>query len=231
MLKDILLTRRKPAIIWDSYLQLYLPLYHADLKGSPIVSFDQNHHSCTVTEAVWGSQGRTFDGSNDQIAIPNSASLRLTTGLTAIAWVKPDTRTAEDAIMGLLNDSGVNRRAWMLQRSTVDTFRFYCSSDGTHTNSASIDTTSTAVEGVWQMVSICYSPSAWSIYYNTTAEASGDPSVNSIYVNSTDTFEIGDVASNNRFYHGTIGECLLYNRYFTAAEIGRIYNATKWRYR
>jgi hypothetical protein len=76
--------------IYDPSLVLYLPFADHDMAGSTIISKDLNAHSCTVTGATWGSQGRSFDSTYDDfISVPDSPSLNLTVaqGFTIITVV------------------------------------------------------------------------------------------------------------------------------------------------
>ncbi len=66
-------------------LVIYLPFYSTDLQGSSLTSKDINNYSCAVTGALWGNKGRTFDATDDTIAV---------TGLSAnlysiLFWWKP----------------------------------------------------------------------------------------------------------------------------------------------
>jgi len=76
---------------FDVGLALYLPLWypHGDMTGSTIYSYDTYRRTGTVTEATYGLQGRTFDGTNDKIVITGTV-----TGVqTVIVWVKPSDNT------------------------------------------------------------------------------------------------------------------------------------------
>jgi len=57
--------------VFDPSLELYLPLY--ELDGSSFMSKDACGHICLVTGALWGSQGRTFDGGDDYIDITTTS--------------------------------------------------------------------------------------------------------------------------------------------------------------
>ncbi|MDO8687497.1 MAG: hypothetical protein Q7K41_02790, partial [Dehalococcoidales bacterium] len=59
--------------IFDPSLVLYLPLYEPD--SSSLMSKDAYGHLAAVTGATWGTLGRTFDGSDDQIDCGNASSL------------------------------------------------------------------------------------------------------------------------------------------------------------
>jgi len=50
--------------VYDPRCTLYLPLYSEDLKGNSFLSRDSYGRTCTVTNAVWTSQGRTFAGAD-----------------------------------------------------------------------------------------------------------------------------------------------------------------------
>lgn len=208
-------------------LELYLPFYSTDLQGSPITSKDFSAHSCTVTGATWGNQGRTFDGADDKIAIPNVASLRPTTALTVVAWVYPTALASERLILGHINDSGVNRRSWMLLIDSSQKFKFYCSSDGTHGNSDSQASATTATVDTLYHVAVTYSPTALTIYINGVADGNKNPSVNSLYENTTDDLYVGVDANSGRDFAGRIGEVLLYSRTLTDTEILNHYQNTK----
>ena len=86
----------------DPTLVLYLPLWypHGDMTGSPIYSYDINRHSCTVTGAVWGSQGRTF-GTDDEIETP-SLGLTDANDYTICEWFEGHFRV-------LINEGGVGK--------------------------------------------------------------------------------------------------------------------------
>jgi len=73
-------------------LVFYAPLYHQKLNTSPFLAWDIANgttHSCTVTGAIWGLQGRTFGGNDDDLNCGSAASLFITNG-TVELWVYPD---------------------------------------------------------------------------------------------------------------------------------------------
>lgn len=73
--------------VFDPDVALYLPLYDTRLKDTQFLSMESHGHLCTVTGALWTSQGRSFNGVGDYITIENHASLDLTGDYTIIFWV------------------------------------------------------------------------------------------------------------------------------------------------
>ena len=69
--------------IFDPSMVLYLPLY--ELDGASFMSKDAYGHLCTVTGALWTSQGRDFDGIDDSITLPTAFDSL--TDLTLEAWL------------------------------------------------------------------------------------------------------------------------------------------------
>ena len=72
--------------IFDPSLVLYLPLY--ELDGASFMSKDAYGHLCTVTGATWTPRGRSFDGTDDHIALPQAAYQVAGDGddLTILIW-------------------------------------------------------------------------------------------------------------------------------------------------
>lgn len=88
-------------------LVLYLPLWHPELSGSPIISKDLNAYSCAVTGAVHNPPlGRTLAGA-EQIALPAAFNTLVASHEqgTIIFWVKP---TALAGICGFFGQGGAN---------------------------------------------------------------------------------------------------------------------------
>lgn len=218
--------------VFDPGLILYLPLYKLD--GASFMSKDAYGHLCTVTGAVWRPHGRYFDGTDDGINCGNAAVLQqLTSQLTVSAWIKPTAVGGgiEHAVAGKLNDSGVNRRAWMVLIQSTGKLAFYISSDGTHTNSASLISTTVLSTDNWYHVTASYRSASWFLSVNGVIENSGTPGKSSIYQNTVDPLYVGRTEANPRYFQGTIGRIEVYNRALNVLEAQRNYLATKWRYR
>lgn len=229
----ILYRNKKASFIWDDYLQLYLPLYHGDLKGDTLMSFDQNHASCTVTGATWGSDGRVFDGASYiERAVANWRSSD--TAGSILIWFK--TSSATHQVLFASADEG----------SALRFLYFRILSTGylsvAQRNNDSVDqvdaTTSDLSDGAWHLGALISSGTAYSLYADTTLQSlsvaaganNGDWFADT---GERDNFSVGvchrDTLIN--YLTGTIGEVWVYSRALSAAEITHNYNVTKWRYR
>jgi len=62
--------------------------------GTTVLDISGNGNNGTISGATWTTSGKfgnalVFNGTGAQVAVPNSTSLRLTTGMTLEAWVFP----------------------------------------------------------------------------------------------------------------------------------------------
>ena len=90
-------------------ITLSLPLWKRD--GTEFIDESPYGHLCTVTGALWGTQGRFFDGADDVIDCGGDASIAAITGdLTLEVWWKPLDVTSAQTIISTRqgkNDSTV----------------------------------------------------------------------------------------------------------------------------
>ena len=68
-------------------------------SGSLVTDLSGNGNTGTLLNATWTNSGKyggalSFNGTNAMVTVPSSASLRLTTGMTLEAWVRPTTVSA-----------------------------------------------------------------------------------------------------------------------------------------
>jgi len=207
---------------------LYLPLYRLD--GASFTSADGHGHTCTVTSATWGMQGRNFNSATpDYIEIPaTSTQFNFTSGdFSIIMAVKLDSLAA---IVELFC-----RGAFQ-----VDGWRFAINAAGglflttNQTPAANQDTSSSNGDIVatnWHTVGATRAGAAVKLYKNGVDVTSAT----NTHVNPTTcarTAKIGvydDKVSNP--LDGIIGEVCIYNRALTPIEIQQNYIQTCWRYR
>ena len=225
------------------YILSTRPVLYIDLSkhaGGQFRSDDGIGHLCTVTEATWRSQGRTFDGVDDTIAVAEGAdtALDLTTELTYECWVKPTNGgDTHGRFMSKTSASPYSTRVCLLGKDTDDETNVrWEQSDIGVLNSG----TGKMTVDVWNHV-------VGTFYY----EAPGDSTTRRIHVNGiqiiTETVTgafalpitstaggvlwLGTLFTTNQNFLGTIGEVRIYNRALSGIEIMRNYMATKWRYR
>jgi len=217
--------------ILDLSTVLYVPLYDVRLDADPFQSRDSFRHLCDVTGAVWTSKGRSFDGVDDKITIPHTASLDNLLPYSQIIWVKFDAGYGEAAPQ-LIEKAGSAFANYLYVHATsehivfargfADTGAFAKSADGF----VPIDT--------WVCIGASLSAlKVPKIYFNGAelgsyqAQRTG---IGAITDDSGDDLIIGNRSNQQRTVNGKMGEVLEYNRELTAAEFQHNYLATKWRY-
>lgn len=205
----------------DSALGLYVPLWAGELSGSSFKSRDTYKHLCTVTGALWTPQGRSFDGTDDFIEVPNSNSWR-GTQFTILLWSQLSA-TKNNGLSCHSGPSGAG--GWYAA--------FYSTAEGTDCTFAvggtSAPFSSTAiVDTSFNFMGVSRNGTTARVVINgqdegnktVGADASG---TNSLYIERD--------RNSGTYYGGAImGEVLIYSRALTLSEIQRIYLATKWRY-
>ena len=204
-------------------LVLNVPLWQ--FRGSKFKSIDPYHHTCTVTGATWGLQGRTFDGIDDYITIPDAPSLYLNKNFTII-WQGKKTAAGNQAVVTKDTPTG-NQREWGAWFNGALKAYFEIGGDGTTLTSA--DTSNTALSlDVFYQLTYMGDGTNLSLFVNGVLDNTPSALPASVF-DSTSPIYIGTRAGGELFI-GTTGEVLIYNRALSLAEIQQIYLATKWRY-
>ena len=210
--------------IFDPSLVLYLPLYQLD--GASFVSKDAHGHLCSVTGALWRPDGRNFDGSDDNIGIPNHTALQITSAITIEAWVK---------ILGA-HKSGYGALWWDGRDSVRN--RLMIGDNGSllvefitvnGTNNFETAGAGSIASDTWTHIVLTYNGSEI-VGWIDAAKKTPDAATGNIR-GSTATRYIGKGTTASYNLNGLIGEFRVYNRALTPPEIQHNYLATKWRYR
>ena len=213
-------------------LVLYLPLWYPDSEttSSTIISKDINRHSCTATGTTWGSQGRTFVGSDDYITVPDAAILDPGTGsISIIIWWKSGT----DARQGLLeHDDDVADGYYLEIQVTTGTVRLFIRADGVTDNI--IGDTTGLVANIWHCSMGVRNETTGNleIYLDGNLDKAPAAAVNTTTKNITpaDNIQLGALANGYRFT-GVLGEAIQYNGVMSLAEYQDYYVTTKWRFK
>ena len=206
---------------------LYVDLWRPDKAGSPFKSsgvYGIPIHTCTVFGAVWGSQGRTFDGTDDNIDCGTSSVLNIATGaFTFLFWIKPDLSVDNRKIFckGLYNTDGTY--SWFYNDGTVG-FSMNQSGAAQACESAA----GALVTNVWHHIAMRRSGANGNVLVNLVSKATSTTLVSA--TTSTRNFYIGIYDSLSTPLKGAIGEIIAYPRYLSDSGVRQHQQATKWRY-
>ena len=180
------------------------------------VSGSGNHG--TVSQAAWTSAGKyggalTFDGVNDYVGIPDSASLDLTTGMTLEAWVRPTATSGWRTIM-LKESGGVELAYSMYGASGTNRPSGWTRTSG---SSTSVTGTTAIALNTWTHLAVTYDGATRRIYINGVLNATNAAS--GAIAATPDPLKIGGNAVWGEYFAGQIDEMRIYNRALTQAQL------------
>ena len=221
-------------------LVLYAPLWHPQLSGSPFNAWNIANggvHSCTVFGAIWGPTGRTFDGIDNKIVVPDHASLHPTTAFTQEIWVYIDpAATYLDGSFAHIFTSGVSTDYglfWDDRGGALGTNKLQAQLYGGVSGDSFIGGNNDITSAGWYHILQTYDKDLGGteehkLIINGVVVATGDFSA-TMEAGGT-TVYLGARPNDTTFAEVIIGEVRIYNRALTLAEIQHIYQSTKWRY-
>jgi uncharacterized protein (DUF362 family) len=191
-----------------------------------------NNNDGTIVGAIWTTDGRfgyglDFDGVNDYVQVPASASLDIAGPITIAAWIKPsgppiqyseivdkETRPTGPGFSFILNNTRL--------------IQFWVGETGTDWTNA--EGTTALQDGVWYYVVGVADGGALRVYVNGVqegADVSQGPPGSTAAVN----LEIGRGGSTlTRWFNGIIDEVRISNRALTPEEIAANYELGNGRY-
>ena len=209
--------------ILSTYPTLYIS-GRRDFQGTnQFLSDDAYSYLCTRTGALWTLQGYKFDGTDDYLSAPDSASLRFGTGNFTIAlWVK-STFTGDSVMISKGNHLNIGK--WAFFSAEGGYLRFTANSKWNNPCPTSI------ADGNWHLVTTQRLGNNLLTYIDARLDLEV---VNYFtvedFVDNDSVIWANVAALNFTWWPGTIGETLFYKRALTLIEIQQVYLATKWRY-
>lgn len=175
-------------------------------------------------------QGFTFDGVNDYVTAPDSASLDMSTQLTLSLWVRPESGGASGGHTGLVwkgndIDSSSNQSYALLYTNRV--FFRVGGSPGTF---AQLDSGSVLPLGEYSHIAATFDGSTMRTYVNGELTNSRTYNVASIrntdyplFIGSTsDGAAPSTSTSNNRHFHGSLDEIRIYDTALDATQVAAL---------
>ena len=166
--------------------------YSADIKGS-----GTNKTVTAVEDAkvysfpsYYGSAIK-FDGSGDLLTVPNSSDFSFGSGdFTVELWLYRENSGGNDALIGVFENAGVNRRSWQFEQRADQALRFQWWQDGS-SGGGTLDTpTFTVPTNQWTHVCAERYGDLVTLYINGIA-INYSTSPGSVYNNTNDPLRIG----------------------------------------
>ncbi|MGA4990008.1 LamG domain-containing protein [Nonomuraea bangladeshensis] len=159
-------------------------------------------------------QALSFNGTFSWVAVPHAASLRLTTGMTLSAWVRPSTVAAWRSVAAKeLGSEGLSYGLYASTDGSVPTGWAQTSADSWTT----ADGTSPLAVNTWSHLAVTYDNAALRLFVNGR-QVTQTPLSGAI-ADDGGALRIGGNNVWGEFFKGLIDEVRIYNRAQSASEI------------
>jgi sulfatase modifying factor 1 len=160
----------------------------------------------------------SFDGVNDYVAVPDSASLRsITNAITIAVWAKPSAWSGNWIPLLCKGQSGGFQVQYWME---------FANHSGNWLNvlgNLYVVINNLPALGVWQHYALTYDRNFF-IYYQNGVEL-GRAAYSQVLPSNTYQMEIGrDVPGSVEFFNGAMDDVRIYNRALSASEVQQLYN-------
>jgi fibronectin type 3 domain-containing protein len=182
--------------------------------GTAVTDASGNGNNGVATSTTWTTSGKfgnalVFNGASALVSIADSASLRLTTGMTLEAWVFPT--TVNSAWRDIIYKGDDN---YYLEGTSDNSSR---PAGGGTFKATPVYGTAALTANAWSHVAITYDKVNVILYVNGTQVATGAATAN--IATSANPLQIGGDGIYGQYFNGRIDEVRIYNRALTATEI------------
>jgi beta-galactosidase len=167
-----------------------------------------------------------FDGTNDQVAIPNESTYDITGSISVAAWIKAASLTKAWPAAVTKGDS-----SWRLARENSTNAMMFCC---TGLTTPKVVSSVSANDAKWHHVAGVYNGRTLKFY----VDGQLDQSVSTSGTVSTNNYAVyfgEDAEATGRHWNGSFYDVRVYNRAITAEEISQLYGTgfsgvtiTKW---
>ena len=195
-------------------------------SGSTLADASGQGNTGTISGATWTASGRfggalSFNGTSSWVTVNDATSLRLTSGVTLEAWVRPIAPSGWQAAIikeqigdlsyGLYVNTGQDQASGTVNINGNDTAVYPASEDAQ------------MPQNRWTHLATTFNGSVLRLYANGV-EVNNIPSSGQLTVGSG-PLRIGGDAVWGEYFNGSIDEVRVYNRALSAAEIQADMNA------
>jgi hypothetical protein len=197
-------------------------------EGSGTTAADSSGNGNTGTlqnSPAWTTSGKdagalTFNGSNQYVNIPSSASLQFSGAFTASVWLKTTGLNSSAQSMIIGNEAWPNTGWEMLdngQYGAVIMFRVLPSTASTNFPRSLVN------DGVWHNIVGVDDGTNIELYLDGILMNTYPAST---FTNNAAALNIGDENGGGGYFPGTIDDARIFNRALSAQEIWQLYNGT-----
>lgn len=184
--------------------------------GSTATDSSGNNNTGTLNGSAWTTSGKfgqavSFDGVNDRIDIPDSASLDLTNKMTVEAWVRPTTTSGW-------------RTAVLKEGSGGLAYALYASNGSRPNSTLNIGSTDRTLNGAaglaantWSHLAMTYDGATMRLFVNGTQVSSRAQTGNVAVTGNP--LRIGGNSIWSEWFNGQIDEVRIYNTVLSAAQV------------
>lgn len=168
--------------------------------------------------AAWSTTGRyggamSFNGSNARVDVPDAPSLRLSSGLTVEAWLRPTTTNAAWR-SAVLKESPGGLAYALYSQTTANRAAGYVNLGGSDIEArASV----ALAANTWTHVAVTYDGTSLRVFRNGTLV--GSVTAPGSIISSTGALRIGGNTVWGEYFSGLIDEVRIYNRALSATDI------------
>lgn len=188
-------------------------------SGTTAVDSSGNGNAGTLSGAAWSQGGRygsalSFDGSNDWVSVPDSASLDLSGAMTLAAWVRPIRLGGWRTVLVKERASGIVYSLYADQAGGRPAGQVVVGG-----GEQTADGSAPVAIGVWTHLAATYDGSTVRLYVGGTLAAS--TAAPGSMAASSGPLRIGGNGIWSEWFDGLIDEVRVYDRALSAAEIQR----------
>ncbi len=193
---------------------------------------EQGNHGTLNGGVSWvdgkvGSKSLQFDGVDDSVSIPNSASLN-PTYISVSAWIKTSTTGVMQQIVAkdqARSDYAITNRVWQFRVNTSNKLEFI---PFNATTNANVVGNTTVTDGRWHHVMGTWDGSFVNLYVDGVSDVAPTAFSGSLRTGQTNPVYIGcddldNAGAQKDFFTGSIDEVRIYNYALAQAEITKIY--------
>lgn len=185
-------------------------------------SGEKNHGVIYGPKWIDGPYGWSldFDGSDDYVEVPHSASLDITSAITVMAWIKVDTWGDYNQLVCKRDGTDAS---WTLEQNSTNKYFDFAIWDGGTADKATMTTTLSA--GTWYYLAATYDGDTIKIYLN------GDLAASTSHAGSIDStttpVNIGQLGDDTHWFDGLQTIVRVYNLALAGSVISEHFQSTR----